>query len=175
MRKMTGHFMSDSPSFLAGCWNMSEKCPVIFLNQSVLPRFFFWNPCEKWYFWNDKMFGLCRILGFLPVLFVGFFAYVMKMRFMVEKWFCLNGSPCVISAMFCRSSEMADSRSFGLSLCQFVNRWKLFCMSWKDVAFLCFNVCYFVCFVLIWLFEVSFAMTFVCISVKKSFSLHKTQ
>ena len=31
------------------------------------------------------MFGLCRILGFLPVLFVGFFAYVMKMRFMVEK------------------------------------------------------------------------------------------
>ena len=41
MRKMTGHFMSDSPSFLAGCWDMSEKCPVIFLNQSVLPRFFF--------------------------------------------------------------------------------------------------------------------------------------
>ena len=30
MRKMTGHFMSDSPSFLAGCWNMSEKCPVSF-------------------------------------------------------------------------------------------------------------------------------------------------
>ena len=47
MRKMTGHFMSDSPSFLAGCWDMSEKCPVIFLNRSVLPRFFFWNPCEK--------------------------------------------------------------------------------------------------------------------------------
>lgn len=31
------------------------------------------------------MFGLCRILGFLPVLFVGFFSYVMEMRFMVEK------------------------------------------------------------------------------------------
>ena len=43
MRKMTGHFMSDSPSFLAGCWDMSEKCPVIFLNQSVLPRFFFFS------------------------------------------------------------------------------------------------------------------------------------
>ena len=166
--------MSDSPSFLAGCWNMSEKCPVIFLNQSVLPRFFFWNPCEKWYFWNDKMFGLWRILGFLPVLFVGFFSYVMEMRFMVEKWFCLNGSPCVISAMFCGASEMAESRSFGLSLCQFVKWWKSLCERWRNVTFLCLNVYYFVCFVLIWLFEVLFIMTFVCIIVKISIRLHKS-
>ena len=68
------------------------------------------------------MFGLRRIPGFLAALFVGFFSYVMEIRFMVEKRFRLGGSPCVIPAMFCRALEMADSRSFGLSLCQFVNR-----------------------------------------------------
>lgn len=70
MRKMTGHFVSDSPSFLAGCWDMSEKCPVIFLKRGFQFRFF------SGIFAEDDIFEVIKCLDY--VVFLAFCRFCLS-------------------------------------------------------------------------------------------------
>ena len=118
MRKMTGHFVSDSPSFLAGCWDMSEKCPVIFLKRGFQLRFL------SGIFAEDDIFEVIKCLDY--VVFLAFCRFCLSgsfpMSWKCDLWWKSDFVWAVLPALFLPCSAVPSKwRILGPSDCHCVS------------------------------------------------------